>query len=67
MSQSKKRPSGPSGPSGKHTSRRVIVAIPPDRLATYRASAARHGLTLSAWLRLAADRQAEEPTLGGPL
>jgi hypothetical protein len=54
----------PSGSSGKHTSRRVIVAIPPDRLAIYRAAADRHGLTLSAWLRLAADRQAERKTLG---
>jgi hypothetical protein len=54
----------PSGPSGKHTAHRVIVAIPSDRLAIYRAAAERHGLTLSAWLRLAADRQAERKTLG---
>ena len=54
----------PSGPSGKHTSRRVIVAVPLDRLEAWRAAAERHGLTLSAWLRLAADRQAERKTLG---
>lgn len=52
-----------SGPSGKHTSHRVIVAIPADRLAIYRAAAERHGITLSAWLRLAADRQAERGKL----
>jgi hypothetical protein len=52
-----------SGPSGKHIRERRILSASPEQWATWGAAAKSHGLTLSAWLRLSADRQATLKTL----
>jgi hypothetical protein len=55
---------GRSGPSGAHKAPRRILSASPEQWARWQAAATERGLTLSAWLRLAADRQAERKTLG---
>jgi hypothetical protein len=55
---------GASGPSGHHKNPRRILSASPEQWAAWGAAAKARGLTLSAWLRLAADRQAERKTLG---
>ena len=54
----------PSGPSGSHKSPRRILSASPEQWARWEAAAKARDLTLSAWLRIAADRQAERKTIG---
>lgn len=60
----KKATPRPSGPSGQHKNPRRILSASPEQWARWEAAARERNLTLSAWLRLAADRQAERKTLG---
>jgi hypothetical protein len=60
-SRKKRRPSGPAGP---HKNPRRLLSATAEQWARWQAAATERGLTLSAWLRLAADRQAERKTLG---
>lgn len=52
-----------SAPSGAHKSPRRILSATPEQWARWGDAARTYGLTLSAWLRLAADRQAMLKTL----
>ena len=54
-----------SGPSGKNLGTPILLrATSAEQKAIWEAAAKSHGLTLSAWLRLAADHQAKRKTLG---
>lgn len=52
-----------SGSSGAHKNPRKLLSASQEQWVRWEESARSFGLTLSAWLRLAADRQAERKTL----
>ena len=64
MSRAKRRA---SGPSGSHKSPRRILSASPEQWSRWGTHARERNLSLSAWLRLAADRQAEDYPIGRPL
>lgn len=53
-----------SGPSGAHKMPRKILSATAEQWDRWERAAQSRGLNLTAWLRLAADRQAERKTLG---
>jgi hypothetical protein len=53
-----------SGPSGAHKNPGILLRATPEQRVRWETAARERNLTLSAWLRLAADRQTERKTLG---
>lgn len=63
MAETKSTEQAP-GRAGKHKSPRRLLLASPEQWARWQSAAQAHGLTLNAWLRLAADHQATRKTLG---